>query len=103
MALISHEVPLDLLDESLKFNDYHYCLPHLLDNDKYFNFFKDASKRKDFIIMDNGLFEGVSHTTEDLIERLNEIKPNIFIVPDAWNDPDTTYRNAKAWMTGIHK
>ena len=100
MALISHEVPLDLLDESLKFNDYHYCLPHLLDNDKYFNFFKDASRRREFIIMDNGLFEGVSHTVEDLIERLNEIKPNIFIVPDAWNDPDITYRNAKAWMTG---
>lgn len=100
MALISHEVPLDLLEASRKFNDYHYCLPHLLDNDKYFNFFKDASKRKEFIIMDNGLFEGESHTTEDLIERLNEIKPNIFIVPDAWNNPTITYRNAKAWMTG---
>ena len=80
MALISHEVPLDLLDESLKFNDYHYCLPHLLDNDKYFNFFKDASKRRDFIIMDNGLFEGVSHTVEDLIERLNEIN-SLFLMP----------------------
>jgi hypothetical protein len=48
--------------------------------------------------MDNGLFEGVSHTTEDLIERLNEIKPNIFIVPDAWNDPSTTVKNAKKWI-----
>ncbi len=40
MALISHEVPLDLLNESLKFNDYHYCLPHLLENKQYYQFLK---------------------------------------------------------------
>jgi hypothetical protein len=64
MALISHEVPLDLLDASLKFNDYHYCLPHLLENEQYYQFFKSASERGDLIIMDNGLFEGVSHTID---------------------------------------
>ena len=98
MALISHEVPLDLLDESLKFNDYHYCLPHLLENKQYHKFYKDASKRGDLIIMDNGLFEGVSHTEDDLVERINDIKPDIFIVPDAWNDPQVTVRNAKKWI-----
>ena len=98
MALISHEVPLDLLDESLKFNDYHYCLPHLLENKQYYQFFKSASERGDLIIMDNGLFEGVSHTIEDLLEKINDIKPSIFIVPDAWNDPQTTVKNAKKWI-----
>ena len=37
---ISHEVPITLLEESKKFNDYDYCLPHLLDQhnlyEKYF-------------------------------------------------------------------
>jgi hypothetical protein len=98
MALISHEVPLDLLDASLKFNDYHYCLPHLLENKQYYQFFKSASERGDLIIMDNGLFEGVSHTTEDLLEKINDIQPGIFIVPDAWNDPITTVKNAKKWI-----
>jgi hypothetical protein len=98
MALISHEVPLDLLNESLKFNDYHYCLPHLLENKQYYQFFKSASERGDLIIMDNGLFEGVSHTIEDLLEKINDIKPDIFIVPDAWNDPITTVKNAKKWI-----
>jgi hypothetical protein len=98
MALISHEVPLDLLDASLEFNDYHYCLPHLLENKQYYQFFKSASERGDLIIMDNGLFEGVSHTIEDLLEKINDIKPNIFIVPDAWNDPITTVKNAKKWI-----
>ena len=98
MALISHEVPLDLLNASLDFNDYHYCLPHLLENKQYYQFFKDASERGDLIIMDNGLFEGVDHTIEDLLEKINDIKPNIFIVPDAWNDPQTTVKNAKKWI-----
>lgn len=99
MALISHEVPLLLLEESKNFNDYHYCLPHLLKNKTYYKFFKDASDRGEFIIMDNGLFEGVSHTVEDLIEKINDIKPNIFITPDAWNDPQTTIKNAQKWMS----
>ena len=98
MALISHEVPLDLLDASLKFNDYHYCLPHLLENEQYYQFFKSASERGDLIIMDNGLFEGVSHTINDLLEKINDIKPSIFITPDAWNDPETTIKNAKKWI-----
>jgi hypothetical protein len=98
MALISHEVPLDLLNESLKFNDYHYCLPHLLDYKTYYKFYKDASKRGELIIMDNGLFEDVSHTEEDLVERINDVKPDIFIVPDAWNDPHITVKNAKKWI-----
>ena len=51
-----------------------------------------------FIICDNGLFEGVLHTTEDLLEKINLVRPNIFIVPDAWNDSTTTLRNAKSWM-----
>ena len=49
--------------------------------------------------MDNGLFEGVVHTTEDLLSKIELIKPDIFIVPDAWNDSITTIRSAKHWMT----
>lgn len=99
MALISHEVPLELLEESKKFNDYHYCLPHLLEYKTYYKFFKKASENGEFIIMDNGLFEGVSHTIEDLLEKINDIKPNIFITPDAWNDPHTTIKNAQKFIS----
>jgi hypothetical protein len=98
MALVSHEVPLDLLEASRKFNDYHYCLPHLLNNEVYYKFFKDASARGETIICDNGLFEGVSHTINDLLEKINDIKPSIFITPDVWNDPHNTIINAKKWI-----
>jgi hypothetical protein len=48
--------------------------------------------------MDNGLFEGVKHTTEDLLDKIFLIHPDIFIVPDEWNDSAATLRNAKHWM-----
>lgn len=48
--------------------------------------------------MDNGLFEGVNHTVEDLLSKIGWLQPDVFIVPDAWNDSTTTIRNAKSWI-----
>ena len=96
---ISHELPLSLMHNAYKWNDYDYCLPHLIDHyDQYRTFFQKSRLDTRFIIMDNGLFEGVTHTTEDLLEKINLVRPNIFIVPDAWNDANTTLVNAKSWM-----
>ena len=96
---ISHELPLSLMQYAYEWNDYDYCLPHLLDKSaQYKLFFTKAKKDGRFIIMDNGLFEGVNHTTEDLLEKIELLHPNIFIVPDAWNDSISTLRNAKHWM-----
>jgi hypothetical protein len=96
---ISHELPLSLMHNAYKWNDYDYCLPHLIDQyDQYRIFFQKSRLDKRFIIMDNGLFEGVTHTTEDLLDKINLVRPDIFIVPDAWNDANTTLVNAKSWM-----
>ncbi len=97
---ISHEVPLCFLKESLKWNDYQYVLPHLIDQYPQYktHMLEYREKPGSFIIMDNGLFEGVTHTIEDLLDKINLIRPNIFIVPDAWNDLTTTLVNAKSWM-----
>lgn len=97
--LISHELPLSLMIHSYEWNNYEYLLPHLLDKyEQYKIFFQKAKKDGRFIIMDNGLFEGVSHTREDLLEKIDLIKPDIFIVPDEWNDSAATLRNAKEWI-----
>lgn len=96
---ISHELPLSLLEHSLDWNDYEYCLPHLLDkHSDYRQYFLDSRERDRFIIMDNGLFEGVTHTIQDLLEKIDLIKPDIFIVPDEWNDSTITAKNAKHWL-----
>jgi hypothetical protein len=95
---ISHELPLSLLSYSEDWNDYDYLLPHLLDKHAdYKQYFLESKEKGRFVIMDNGLFEGVTHTVTDLLEKINLIEPNIFIVPDAWNDSTTTVRNAKYW------
>jgi len=96
---VSHELPLGLMKYAYEWNDYDYCLPHLIDKyNQYRIFFQKARLDKRFIICDNGLFEGVLHTTEDLLDKINLVHPNIFIVPDAWNDTNTTLVNAKSWM-----
>jgi len=76
--------------------------PHLIDaHDAYKEHFIRSRRHGRFIIMDNGLFEGVEHTQQDLIEKINLIKPDIFVVPDEWNNMTVTYRNAKYWMNVI--
>jgi len=97
---VSHELPLSLMHYGYAWNDYDYVLPHLIDKyDQYRLYFQKARLDKRFIICDNGLFEGITHTTEDLLDKINLIRPNIFIVPDAWNDSAATIRNAKSWIT----
>jgi len=100
MIKISHESPLCLLEESLNYNDYQYVLPFFWDRfPKYKEFMLDYRKHKgSFIILDNGLFEGEVPTHQELINMIYQIKPDIFIVPDEWNDIDKTHVNAKYWM-----
>jgi hypothetical protein len=40
----------------------------------------------------------VIHTIEDLREKIKLIEPDIFIVPDEWNNKAATAKNAKHWM-----
>jgi hypothetical protein len=98
---LSHEVPFCLLEKSREFNDYDYCLPHLMDeNEEYRNFFYESKKMGRYIVMDNSLHElGEAYNTERLMYWVNEIKPNEFIVPDVWEDYTASVRNAKQWST----
>jgi hypothetical protein len=72
---VSHEVPFDLLDLSADFNDYDYCLPHLLDeSEQYLEYFTQAKQQGRYIIMDNSLHElGTAYYTERLLHWINEL------------------------------
>ena len=96
---ISHEVPFCLLEKSKEFNDYDYCLPHLMDqNEEYKNFFYESKKQGRYIVMDNSLHElGEAYNTERLMHWIKEIKPDEFIVPDVWENYNESVRNAKTW------
>lgn len=102
---ISHETPLSLLNESLKFNDYQYILPTFYNKYKeYKEFMLNYRKQnRSFIILDNGLFEGDNLNDSELLELIKEIKPDIFIVPDVWNNRAYTIVNAKTWFSDYKK
>lgn len=94
---ISHEVPLSLLEESKSFNDYDYCLVHLLDKyPEYRDFYKDSNRE---VILDNSIFElGEAYNDEDLIYHINDIKPTYYIIPDVLEDCSGTIERAKRFL-----
>jgi hypothetical protein len=50
-----------------------------------------------FILADNGIFEGEVRSVQEQLDLINEIQPDIYIVPDEWNDSIITAKNAKYW------
>jgi len=96
---ISHEVPLQLLDISRSFNDYDYCLVHLLnDYPKYSEFFKDSLKMGRRVILDNSVFElGEAFNSDLFALKILELKPTEYIVPDVFGDAEKTIENYKKW------
>ena len=98
---VSHESPLYLLEELQEFNDYDYCLPHLMDESKtYKKFFQNCKKQGRYIIMDNSLHElGKAYNEDRLFYWINQLKPNEFIIPDVWEDKDASLVNARKWAS----
>jgi len=102
--IVNHEVPRCLLTSSPEFNEYDFCLPHLLDQDKdYLSYFKWAKEQGRYIVMDNSLHElkdingGHGYSHDRLRYWVNELEPNEFIVPDVWMDCSQTVAQAKHW------
>lgn len=97
---VSHEVPLCLLDKSVEFNDYHYCLPHLMDQNKeYKQFFLNMKNKGEYIMMDNSLHElGVPYEKDRLFYWLQELQPQEFFVADYWEDKNQSIVSAKEWI-----
>ena len=102
MIKVSHELPLCFLDKGKEWNDYDFCLPtYWFKSKEYKQHYINAKKAGRFIIADNGLFEGDSFTEQQLIDFVNELQPDIFVIPDVWNDAFQSYRNAKYWVNKI--
>ena len=97
---VSHEVPRCLLTASTEFNDYDYCLPHLLDQDEeYKQYFINARDKGRYVIMDNSLHElGEAYDYNRLRYWVTELEPNEFMVPDVWMNCHQTAAQAKYWL-----
>mgnify|MGYP002672554245 CR=1 FL=1 len=90
--LISHEVPLSLLKNSKRFNDYDYCLLHLTyENEQYRQFYVDSIRDGRHVLLDNSLFElGDALTNDQLAAGVLYIRPTWYVVPDCLHNKDVT-------------
>ena len=98
--LVSHESPLQLLEESLNFNDYQYCLVHLMEeNEEYREWFTTVNTRfGQDVLLDNSIFElGTSFDPEKYAHWVKELNPNFYIVPDVLEDADGTMEQWRNW------
>lgn len=96
---ISHESPLCLLEDSRVYNDYDYCLVHLLEAEPtYLQFFKDSLTQGRMVMLDNSIFElGTAFDSDKYTHWIKELQPTEYIIPDVLEDTIGTMDNALDW------
>lgn len=101
--LISHEVPLALLNESRNFNDYDYALVHLFEtNPEYLDFYKKSIEQGRVVILDNSVFELEEAFDADKFKHwVRETKPTYYIIPDVLDNAEQTIKNIKEWKKDV--
>ena len=98
--LVSHESPIQLFEVSLTYNDYQYCLVHLMEeSDEYRDWFLTVNKRFGAeVLLDNSIFElGKSFDPEKYAHWIEKIDPNYYIVPDVLEDATDTMQQWQDW------
>jgi len=97
---VSHESPISILNYSKEYNDFDYCLVHLLDEypeyKRYYEGARGSYNRE--VLLDNSIFElGKAFDSHKFWVKVKEIKPNMFIVPDVLEDAKGTVDSFKAF------
>lgn len=92
MIKISHESPICLLEQSLKYNSFDYALVHLLDKSPtYYNFFKQSLLQDREVLLDNSIFElGTAFDSKKYAEWVTKLLPTYYIVPDVLEQSEAT-------------
>ena len=97
---VSHESPMALLELSRTYNDYDYCLVHLLPQfPKYLEFFQKSKMMGRKVLLDNSMFElREAFEASKFAEWITGLKPDEYIVPDVFSDTDKTIANFESWQ-----
>jgi hypothetical protein len=100
LPLISHESPLSLLGDSLEYNDYDYCLVHLMEQEpQYREFFVRSSNMGRRILLDTSIFElGEAFDLEKYAFWVNALKPYEYILPDVLENSNATVQNSEDFV-----
>jgi hypothetical protein len=99
---IAHEGPICLLQEIASLTDYDYILFHLLEKfPQYKIFYKNQIKQGRESILDNSQYEmSVQKEILDLekfADRVAELNPTYYIIPDKLNDFKATIDYLETW------
>lgn len=99
MIKISHECPLDIFEEVQKFTDYDYFLVHLFDElPEYKQKYLKAKEKGRETILDNSIFElGKAFDQEKFAEKVLELEPDWYIIPDSLENHEETVKNNEQW------
>ena len=99
--LISHEVPVSLLNRSREFNDYDYCLVHFLPQyEEYKEYYFNSVKAGRHVLLDNSIFElGKAYNSDKFATWIEKLQPTEYIIPDVLDDSDETVKKLNDWLT----
>jgi hypothetical protein len=81
--------PISLLDNIFR-TDYQLLLPHLTNDMTYYDAYREARKRGDFLILDNGAAEGHKADNEELLATAEDIMVQEVVMPDVLGDLEGT-------------
>lgn len=99
--LISHETPVSLLPYSWGYNDYDYCLVHLLpESQKYKDFYFKSVEYGRRVLLDNSIFElGTSFDPDQFAYWVKELKPFEYVIPDVLEDVAGTCMSMDSFLS----
>lgn len=99
--LISHETPVSLLPYSWGYNDYDYCLVHLLpENQKYKDFYFKSVEYGRRVLLDNSIFElGTAFDSDQFAYWVKELRPFEYVIPDVLEDTEGTCKSMDNFLS----
>lgn len=105
---VSHESPLCMLGDSIKYNDYDYALVHLFEHEdeevakQYLKFYKNSVADGRVVYLDNSIFElGESFDPEKYAKWILELQPTVYIVPDVLEHCTATIESYVQWFKNL--
>lgn len=88
--------PYSMATQTALRSKYHLVLPQCLENDQYAEYVRRAAARGDFIMLDNGVAEGVSSDNQQLARIAEEYGVNEIVLPDVMHDWEASCKRTLA-------
>jgi hypothetical protein len=94
---IAHIVPTQYLPLIVDKHSYHLCLTHMVREDQaYTNWYKTQSDKGSYVILDNGIYEGVETSVDELLDCAERVHAKEIVLPDVFRAVTSTERTLEA-------